>query len=259
MRLRVLTIITATLALLFSCSTRVETGYEAIGLVNRIVVDSLDLLRERASFSGKPSGTIVLIGEPMRCVSMSEKFMEVDEFDNVDARVLQDGLPDFAGETIVSLLDFSLAPYDSVFSVGTDTLFFREAAIRNAVAAIDTSIGCKMLVICSPLLSERGGEDIEDLFGRIDCDVPVVYSSDTAFSFTAACYKVMRDRNAFTHDIAYPKARLMAIPEGGGDLYPASRLYDDNLVPDQFADTVGVFAPKTYISHVQNKHNTGRD
>ena len=46
---------------------------------------------------------------------------------------------------------------------------------------------------------------------------------------------------------------------GGGDLYPASRLYDDNLVPDQFADTVGVFAPKTYISHVQNKHNTGRD
>ena len=69
----------------------------------------------------------------------------------------------------------------------------------------------------------------------------------------------MRDRNAFTHDIAFPKARLMSIPEGGGDLYPASRLYDDNLVPDQFADTVGVFAPKTYISHVQNKHNTGRD
>ena len=34
-------------------------------------------------------------------------------------------------------------------------------------------------------------------------------------------------------------------------------LYDDNLVQEWFADTLSVFARKTYISHVQNKYNSG--
>lgn len=253
MRIKFLPLALAALALTVSCARRVETGYDSIDLVDRLVADSLPSLTERASLTGKPSGAIVLVGDPMRCLAVSESLMVSDDFDNVDARAVQDGLPDFSGETIISLLDFALAPYDSLPSAGQDSVRIREAAVKNALAALDSSLNCKVLVICSPALSGKGAEDVADLFGKIGCEVPVVSSQDTTFSYSSACFKLMRDRNMFTHDIAYPVSRLMMILEDGR----RPTLYDDNLVQEWFADTLSVFARKTYISHVQNKYNSG--
>lgn len=239
--------------LLSSCVRCVETGYYSIPLVDRLVSDSLSELQALAKRTGDPSGAIVLFGEPLRCLAISERMMGGDEFDNVDARLVKDGLPDFSGETIVSLLDFANPPYDSLSVSGKDSLALREIAVRGALAALDSTIGCKMLVICSPALAPEGGNDVVDFYGKIGCDVPVIFSADTTFSFTKACYKTLRERNLFTHDIAYPVARLMMVLGGESSRRPL--LFDDNQVPDSFADTVGVFAPNTYVSHVQNKHN----
>ena len=247
----------AALTLLSSCVRRVEAGYDSIALVDRLVSDSLPSLQLLAGRAGKPSGTVVLVGEPLQCLTVSEKLMNCDEFDNVDARPVNDGLPDFSGETIVSLLDFTRPSFDSLSVSGKDSPALREIAVENALAALDSTLGCKLLVICSPALAPKGGEDVVDFFGKIGCDVPVVFSPDTTFSFTRACYKVLRERNLFTHNIAYPVARLMMITEGDSSRRPL--LFDDNQVPESFADTVGVFAPNTYVSHVQNKHNSGRN
>ena len=244
---------------LFSCVRRVETGYPSIEFVNRIVEDSLPTLQLMAREAGKPTGTIVLVGDPMRCLSLGERMMRSDEFDNVDAREVPDSLPDFAGETIVPIFDFTVQPYDSLSVEGADSLLFRERAVKNALAALDTVINCKVLILCSPQFGVKGGDDVTDLFEKIGCRVPVIFSSDTAFSFTRACYKVMRERNLFTHAIAYPSARLMMILGSGDETIQKASIFDDNLAPEQFADTVGVFAPDSYYSHVQNKHNTGRN
>lgn len=253
MRIKLLPLVLAALTLSVSCARRVDTGYDSIALVDRLVADSLPSLREKASMAGKTLGSIVLVGEPLSCLSVSEAMMLSDEFDNVDARAIRDGLPDFAGETIVSLLDFALSPYDSIPGAGEDSLLSRETAVKNALAALDSAVNCKVLVICSPAISGKGAEDVADFFEKIGCEVPVISSQDTTFSYTSACFKLMRDRNNFTHDIAYPVSRIMMVLEDGG----RPVLFDDNLAPEWFADTVGVYAPNTYVSHVQNKYNSG--
>ncbi len=259
MRLKYLLITLSLLVSLFSCERRVETGYPSIEFVNRIVADSLPSLQAMAREAGKPTGTIVLVGDPMRCLILGEKMMRSDEFDNVDAREVPDSLPDFAGETIVPIFDFTVQPYDSLSVEGADSALFRERAVKNALAALDTAVHCKVLILCAPQFGVRGGDDVTDLFEKIGCDVPVIFSSDTAFSYTKACYKVMREKNLFTHAIAYPSARLLMILGSEDESFQKASVFDDNLAPEQFADTIGVFAPDTYYSHVQNKFNPGRN
>ena len=237
-----------------SCSRRVESEYDSIRLVDALVADSLPSLQKLARRAGGASGSIVLVGEPKHCLSLSEKMMVSDDFDNVDAKRTHDGLPDFSGETMVSILDFAGAPYDSTLSSDEGRMKLRETAVRGALAALDTSLHCKLLVLCSPQLASYGGDDVSDFFEKIGCDVPVVYSADSAYSYTDVCFKLMRERNLFTHKISYPAARLlMTVPDTFSDPF-TTITFEDYLVPATFTDTVGVFAPNTYVSHVQNKH-----
>lgn len=238
-----------------NCSRRVENGYKTIAYVNSLMTDSLPELRRLAALNGKPSGAIVLTGDPELCLRLSERMMVSDDFDNIDARKVSDGLPDFAGETVSSILDFANAPYDSLSrsEKGRDSL--REVAVRGALSALRIPSRCKILIICSPALSEYGGSDVSDLFERIGCDVPVICSSDSTFSFTDACFREMRKRNMFTHNISYPSAKLFMTLSDSLDSKVSMAPFVDSLVPASFPDTVGVLAPNTYYSYVvQNKH-----
>lgn len=254
---RFLTVISLILsvAAVCGCSRRVEAGYKTIACVNALLTDSLPEMRRLAGLNGRPSGAIVLAGDPNLCLRLSEKMMVCDDFDNIDARKVSDGLPDFAGETIVSILDFTSAPYDSLIKSKTDGESLRALSVRGALAALRLPSRCKVLVICSPALSDNGGSDVRDLFGKIGCDVPVIYSSDTTFSFTEACFREMRKRNIFTHNISYPSARLFMTVRDSSGSKVSVRPFVDSLVPASFPDTVGVLAPNTYYSDVvQNQH-----
>ena len=247
-------ILLATIVLLSSCARRIESSYDSIRFVDDLVNDSLPALQKLVKDACKPSGSIFLVGDPIHCLALSEKMMNSDEFDNVDARKVGDGLPDFSGETVVSILDFANAPYDSLARSEEGKLRLREIAVRNALSALDTTSSCKVLIICSPQLAERGGDDVSDFFEKIGCEVPVIYSTDSSFSFTQECFKLMREKNLFTHNIAYPVARLlMTIADSHRPPFSVIS-FEDDLVPDSFADTVGVFAPNTFVSYVQNKH-----
>lgn len=247
----------AAIAAPFSCSRKVEGGFDTIGYVDHLMADSLFLLKNMAASAGKPSGTITLIGDPRTCLLLSESMMACDYFDNIDARDIKDGLPDFAGETITSVLDFAHLPYSSLAASDQGRLVLRERAVRMALAAIDTScVGnpAKILIVCSPDLAEYGGDDISDLFEKTGCDVPVIYSTDSTFSFEKACFSLMREKSLFTHDIAYPSARgYMMLPDSLGPPFRAIP-FSDGKVPANFPDTVGVLAPNTYVSYVQNQY-----
>lgn len=237
-----------------SCARRMESSYDSIRFVDDLLNDSLPALQKLAKDACDPSGYVYLVGEPLHCLFLSEKMMNSDEFDNVDARMVPDGLPDFSGETIVSVLDFANSPYDSLAGMEDGRLKLREITVRHALAALDSTSRCKVLIFCSPALAEKGGDDVSDFFEKIGCDIPVIYSADTAFSFTQACYKILREKNLFTHNIAYPVARLlMTLDDSVRPPFSTVR-FEDNLVPEDFADTVGIFAPNTFVSYVQNKH-----
>lgn len=237
------------------CSRRVENGYKTIAYVNALLTDSLPGLRALAGINGKPSGAVVLVGAPSVCLRLSERMMICDEFDNIDARKSSDGLPDFAGETIVSLLDFTRTPDSTVALTNDGIAELRRIAVGSALAALRNPSGCKVLIICSPALSEYGGEDVADLFSRIGCEVPVLHSADTTFSFPEACFRTMRERKLFTHNISYPSAKLFITVRDSMNVPVAVRPFVDSLVPASFPDTVGVLAPNTYYSYVvQNQH-----
>lgn len=237
-----------------SCSRRVESCYKTIAYVNTLLADSLPRLRTLAESNGKPSGAIVLIGDPAGCLRLSEKMMVCDEFDNIDARKVSDGLPDFAGETIVSILNFADTAYAARTATREGRISLRELTVNGALAALASPDRCKILIICCPVLSEYGGSDVCDLFERIGCDVPVIYSSDTTFSFSEACFLEMRKRDAFTHNISYPSARLLVAVRDSLDSNVSILPFADSLVPASFPDTVGVLAPNTYFYVVQNQH-----
>ena len=205
------------------CGRRVESAPDTLGLVEDLISASSSSLQKMARLAGKDSGPIVIAGDPRLSLLLSEEMMLCDYFDNVDARRVSDGLPDFSGEVIVSILDFFNAPYDSIPDTDEGRIALREIAVRNALAALDTTLRCKVLILCSPLLAENGGDDVSD-------------------------------RKLFTHHIAYPAARLMmTIPDVDNSSFMAVR-FSDMLVPPSFPDTVGVIAPNTYLSYVQNKH-----
>ena len=237
------------------CSRRVENGYRTITYVNSLLADSLSRLRALAESNGKPSGAIVLVGDPSGCLRLSERMIGCDDFDNIDARKVSDGLPDFAGETIVSILNFADTAYKNPPATKDGQTALRELTVKGALAALQMPFRCKVLIICSPILSEYGGSDVCDLFDRIGCDVPVICSSDTAFTFTEACFMRMRERNAFTHNISYPSARLFMAVRDSLDSKVSILPFVDSLVPASYPDTVGIIAPNTYFSHVvQNQH-----
>ncbi len=292
---KALSVLTVSIFLLlsFSCSRKIEGVYDTIPYVDAILSDSLSGLKNLAGCSGKSSGVIALIGDPRSCLVVGEKLMTSDEFDNIDGRKVPDGLPDFAGETIVTLLDFVNPPYEGYLETEEGRGLLREITVKNALAMLDTvcltnpydrasfvSKGApKLLLLCSPVLYGHGREDVVDLFRRIGCEVPVVCSADTSFSFSEASYRILRDMNIFTHNIAYPSADLyMTIPETNlpaqaysssgemADSYKYSRVsgshtptfmaisFSDRYVPQSFPDTVGVLAHKTLESYVQNKY-----
>ena len=240
--------------LALSCNRKVVNSYDSIRFVDDLLNDSLPAMQKLASAAGESDGSIFLVGEPLECLSLSEEMMVFDGFDNVDARQVKDGLPDFAGETIVSLLDFANAPYDSLYPGEAGKLALREVAVRDALAAIDSSIRCKVIILCSSELAENGGDDISNFFEQIGCDVPVIYSTDSAFSYSETCFRIMREKNLFTHKIAYPVADLLMTVRSASTKPFETVSFEDRLVPSSFADTVGVFAPNTFVSYVQNKH-----
>ena len=237
------------------CSRRVENGYRTIAYVNSLLADSLSELRTLAECNGKSAGAIVLVGDPVGCLRLGEKMMLCDEFDNIDARKISDGLPDFAGETIVPILNFADTSYKNLASTKDGQVALRELAVNDALAALHSPLRCKVLIICCPILSEYGGEDVVDFFGKIGCDAQVIYSPDTTSSLSEACFVKMREMNMFTHNISYPSARLLMAVKDSVDSKVSVLPFVDSLVPASFPDTVGVLAPNIYFSYVvQNQH-----
>ncbi len=173
-----------------SCKKKAAAGDPPIALVSSIISDpSLPAHKLVADYNANDaSKSIFVAGSPVLCESLRQKLMTVDEFDNIDGKRMQDGLPDFAGEVICTMVDFANSPYGPfVEDARLDDL--REVSVRNVLAAMDTLCYInefdrrgvaskplpKLLVLASPYADAFGKYDIDTLFSSLGCSLPVMY------------------------------------------------------------------------------------
>ena len=173
-----------------SCRRTVLTGPGTIPYVRQVVSDSAGTgIFDRVRFfdPSNVAGSITVIGEPEPCLRLTARLLGGDAFDNVDGRMVEDGLPDFAGEEIAAILDEVNHPYSALLQDGkADDL--REAAVRCFLTALDTTVRvspydrenlrkkpvAKLIVLSSAALSEYGYADIDTLVSLSGKPVPVL-------------------------------------------------------------------------------------
>jgi len=176
------------LAFIFAaCTAGNENALPAIPLVEGIISDNDSDFRNIVKASAVPerNGDIVVIGTLKSCLSYSQKFVNFDNHDNVDASRIADGLRDFSGERVSSIV---VTPSD-----WSDT-FLRDCAVRHVLCALDTTyhlspydlegLGhkdrAKLVVVCDPAFVIHGRYDIGRLFGAFGTSVPIVNPFETA-------------------------------------------------------------------------------
>lgn len=165
-------------AALWSCRQVEYTPRPTIPLVHAIAADTTGpgRLAARAGQRGA-DGSIALIGEPEEVIALTRRFLRADVRDNVDGRVLRDSLPDFAGERFDAILDAFNGHYAHFLEADSALDSLREAAVRNAVFAWDSTCvksaqdhtarlhktRAKILIFTSSMQAEYGLFDVDTL------------------------------------------------------------------------------------------------
>ena len=173
-----------------SCKKKAETGEPPIALVRSIIgSSSLPAHGMVAHYKAvDPSKSVFVAGSPILCESLRTSLLEADDYDNIDGKRGADGLPDFAGEVICTVVDFANVPY-SVYTDAGKAEALREVTVRNVLAAMDTLCFIneydrsgvaskplpKVLVMSSPYAAEYGKYDVDTLLKSLGCRLPVVY------------------------------------------------------------------------------------
>ena len=178
------------LVLAAACSRTVSTAEPPIALVSAVIADqslpSHGLVKNYVAADSDKS--IYIVGNPDGCEALRAEMMEVDEYDNITGRRVPDGLPDFAGEVICTLVDFAQWPYQPYVDENRQDAL-REVTVRDLLAAMDTLCFVniydrsgvavkplpKVVVMASPFAYEYGKYDIDTLFSALGCNLQVVY------------------------------------------------------------------------------------
>lgn len=171
-RLRLLSL-AALAAALVSCAGPAPSGRPTIPYVEKILADkaSPEYVLLSSIPAGKKEGRIAIIDSPDRSAALLEEFLGSDHFDNINGSAAPDRLPDFAGETVVSLLDEHNTPFTN-FLGNTETL--REVTVREALKAFGPDVDAKALVLSSSLMAQFGGFDLDTLLRSTGVAVPVI-------------------------------------------------------------------------------------
>ena len=181
--------------LLAGCRETAETGRKTVPYVEKILSARGHEWGLVAGFNpADPKGTIALVGPEARNRVLADRFLAVDDFDNISGRHAVDELPDFAGECIDLLSDRAHTPYESFMASAGDSL--RTITVRNFISALDTtlSIGAfdndrlehkenaKIVVFTSPMSAAFGAFDVDTLVRSAGKQVPVIFPSRLVFS-----------------------------------------------------------------------------
>ncbi len=177
------------LALLTACQGHTVETRPTVQYV-RDIISSKDA-PEHIILSSNPApartGDLVVIGSSAQCAAVSTQMSMSDVFDNLDGTPDSDGLVDFAGEYIVSIVDDAEGPYASYLSSGKEEQL-RENTVRSVISAIDSTynltaydlegIGrkapAKVIILADVQQYVYGHFDVDTLFSSTGCGINVV-------------------------------------------------------------------------------------
>lgn len=153
-----------------------------------------------ASFETRnPHGEIALIGAPDNCLALCETMLGRDAFDNIDGTAIPDRLPDFAGETITPILDYTSGSYANM--VGNNYFALRELLVKTFLNAVDSTCvmhnspdvtlptQAKMVILASPYFNAASTFDIDTLLSASRADIPVLKLGDALAPVVASIGK----------------------------------------------------------------------
>lgn len=120
-------------------------------------------------------------------LTVQEKLLTLDEYDNITGKLEPDGIPDFAGENFIYLADDANMPYGDYDAAGKSD-YLRELVIKDALFLLGDSYynlaldekpfgkkeQVKVLVIACNTATAYGLNDIEKLLDRSGTGVRVI-------------------------------------------------------------------------------------
>ena len=188
------------LALAASCISRPQPSFEPVQYVSDIISrlpedkEECDILDSCSFRRPGADGQIVLIDNQARCELLTSTFLTCDFFDNVTGETSDpsDRLPDFAGETVVQLVEDRVFPDVSEIA--------RIASVEDALIALNMNPRAKVVVLSSQYLS-AGRRDVDTLFSQFAVTVPVISSVEA-----------MVHEAVDTYNNPYASIALMASP-----------------------------------------------
>ncbi len=229
------TLLLAAALLLPSCRRAAEEYRPTIPYVREILSSrngpEMDVLKRAAAPS--VGDDITVIGTPEVCDRFSDLFSRYDRRDNVDGRYHGDGLPDFAGETLVCIADEGLAsvPGDAP-GIGA----FREKTVREVLCALDTVLhispydmeglgskkSSKLIILSGANAVQYGGFDADTLFRSSGCGISLLSMPDLALERVMSSPRrllnvgILYDASASSGEVYSARFALKAAESGHG-------------------------------------------
>ena len=198
---RIASYITLPVAALFlsvSCGRETVSDFVPAALAETAVSDTSSVWHKCiAGYTGSGNdGPIAIFGGVEETAVLSEVLLTADMFDNIDGSSDPDGLPDFAGETVMPVFDAVNSPYAGYFDAGNGD-FVREVAMKGFLSSVsghcsssafDQKLSlekpeAKLFIFSSSLMSVSGNEDVEYVLERTGKDVGILNPVESSVSF----------------------------------------------------------------------------
>lgn len=183
--------------LLVSCRREENVNFQPVGLAVEAVSDTASAAA--GSLAGYQdvgnAAAIAVFGGFEETAVLAERLLTADKFDNVDAKSRPDGLPDFAGETVMPVFDMVNAPYVGYISSMNEN-FVRETAVKGFLSALSGHCAssafdhghsavkprAKIVILSSSLMSGYGSRDIEYIIRNAGLSAGVLNPVESAVS-----------------------------------------------------------------------------
>lgn len=191
--------------MLSGCNAPVGTLKPVVPLVGEILADKYCPeygILESCAVPDK-YGAVFILGEETDCEVFSSALLSCDSRDNIRGNYAPDGLLDFSGERICSVVDFAGGDYSSYPASGLDDSLATQM-VRLSLLAIDTLCymspydlkglaeqpRAKIVLLASSYADTYGMYDVDSLFNASGCGVfvvnPLTEMKKSAFSKGAA-------------------------------------------------------------------------
>lgn len=188
MKIKSILLVVLTLAIISSCAER-DVKERLIPISEKALTDTSSVFYTDFAIYPKERANLPIgvFDSGTGGLTVQEKLLTLDEFDNITGKMEPDGIPDFAGENFIYLADDANMPYGDYDAAGKSD-YLRELVVKDALFLLGDSYynlaldekpygkkeRVKILVIACNTATAYGLADVQGLLERSHTGVKVV-------------------------------------------------------------------------------------